>query len=448
MLEEKFRLLYKKDPVARKIHETAVQLEQELLANSTSRAMYEDGATLRLRIAALLRQRLDREVQAKQQEQRAAEARKQQLYEQQQLGEQRAAAAAAGAGAGAAGGGGGEPRRRQELLLVALLLAAAYAAAWGALRAQALLRLVRALRAGAAAAPRQLLRRLWARAGSGRERPQGRAKQEQAQQAHGHPGVLHSRAKGPTRRQSSSSGASRRSAAGATLRQESPLSRAGPAGAGAQLSPRQPARSSQAQQIQQHVAVALRQEQQQRQEPQRQEPQRQEPQRQQQRDQQRDQQRRQQPQQQHQQEHPALGGAAPPQAAAAAAAAAAAELAEPRAAQAPADAAAPRSSAAAPEAQLEGALPLTAVAAKLSADGAAASPAAGGAGGGGGDDDDECTLCLEGPRQSILAPCGHCALCADCTAKLFGPPGDVSPAASCPICCQRVCSYVCKVYLA
>ena len=81
VLEEKFRALYKRDPVTRKVKETAVQLERELLLESTSRAAYEDGATLRQRIAALLRRQLDREAQAKQEEQRAL---KHNLFTQQE----------------------------------------------------------------------------------------------------------------------------------------------------------------------------------------------------------------------------------------------------------------------------------------------------------------------------------------------------------------------------
>jgi hypothetical protein len=53
----------------------------------------------------------------------------------------------------------------------------------------------------------------------------------------------------------------------------------------------------------------------------------------------------------------------------------------------------------------------------------------------------ECVMCLDAPRQSTLAPCGHRVLCMPCTLALLGRQEPL-----CPICRARVLSYISTVF--
>jgi hypothetical protein len=436
ILDEKFRAFYKKEPVARKIKETAVQLEQELFSGATSKAMYEEGTTLRLRVAALLRQKVERDEHAKQQERKAMSAKKYSLFDQR-FDEDWLAASLY------------NPENKQDsatkhdLLMLAGIVITVYAVAVGALKFHSLLRFSRS---AIASAPVALMQGwIGITSTTARQKPDKAAGHTHSKQS-GHQGVsivqssssiTHSRTKGPTKRQGSSSG-SRRSAAGSmlpALKQDSSVGR--PTLAGITGTGGHPTQSL--------VQTGLKEQQQQQQ-----------------------QQRGLSPKPEaEQQEHASYAqqlvqhrdrGSTP--------SSQTSLVSSPPSSPAPFTAqhpdgiccteasrqdSGPASAGLQPASaeDVDASLP-DAADASASAGAAATAAAAApiGTGCAGVDAADECILCLEAPRQSILAPCGHCALCSDCTVKLYGPPDDVRPDASCPICCQRVCSYVRKVYLA
>ncbi|GAB4817716.1 hypothetical protein N2152v2_004762 [Parachlorella kessleri] len=64
---------------------------------------------------------------------------------------------------------------------------------------------------------------------------------------------------------------------------------------------------------------------------------------------------------------------------------------------------------------------------------------------GAGEADLECVMCLDAPRETTLAPCGHRALCLACTLTLVGAQRQQ---ALCPVCRQGVLCYIRKEYQA
>ncbi len=61
------------------------------------------------------------------------------------------------------------------------------------------------------------------------------------------------------------------------------------------------------------------------------------------------------------------------------------------------------------------------------------------------EDEDECLMCLDAPRGTTLAPCGHRVLCLPCTLALLDGAASQSPAL-CPVCRTGVASYILKEY--
>ena len=59
-------------------------------------------------------------------------------------------------------------------------------------------------------------------------------------------------------------------------------------------------------------------------------------------------------------------------------------------------------------------------------------------------EDDTCVVCMEGPKESVLVPCGHQALCKACTLGLFGSGG--GEGRECPICRVAVTQYLLQVF--
>ena len=60
-------------------------------------------------------------------------------------------------------------------------------------------------------------------------------------------------------------------------------------------------------------------------------------------------------------------------------------------------------------------------------------------------EDDSCVVCMEGPNESVLFPCGHQALCQRCTLELFSKSGK-SGGRECPICRVAVTQYLLQVF--
>jgi hypothetical protein len=54
-------------------------------------------------------------------------------------------------------------------------------------------------------------------------------------------------------------------------------------------------------------------------------------------------------------------------------------------------------------------------------------------------EDDSCVVCSEAPREAVLLPCGHMALCMACSQHLFGGQGKEQ---CCPICRVGVMQWV------
>ena len=54
-----------------------------------------------------------------------------------------------------------------------------------------------------------------------------------------------------------------------------------------------------------------------------------------------------------------------------------------------------------------------------------------------------CVVCLEAPKDSLLLPCKHMAMCAECTKAVFTS----SSQPQCPVCRSRIVDCVYNVYL-
>ena len=61
-------------------------------------------------------------------------------------------------------------------------------------------------------------------------------------------------------------------------------------------------------------------------------------------------------------------------------------------------------------------------------------------------EDDSCVVCMEGPKEFVLVPCGHQALCKACTLGLLGPEGGGGGQRECLICRVAVAHYVLQVF--
>jgi hypothetical protein len=55
--------------------------------------------------------------------------------------------------------------------------------------------------------------------------------------------------------------------------------------------------------------------------------------------------------------------------------------------------------------------------------------------------DDGCVVCMEAPRQTVLVPCGHHAMCVECTRGMLGPSS--SAQRRCPVCRVEVRKPLC-----
>lgn len=63
-----------------------------------------------------------------------------------------------------------------------------------------------------------------------------------------------------------------------------------------------------------------------------------------------------------------------------------------------------------------------------------------------GHDVGQCVFCFDAPKATTLAPCGHRALCADCTKQLLRMRGEGEGRPNCPICRNEVESYIIRVF--